>query len=240
MKPFITATVIASLAWTAAFADAKDDVKAAAKTLSDAASYTWVTTTEIEGAQFTPPTITGKAEKGGFAVVESERDGTTTTAVLKGDKGVLKTDTGWQTAEEVRAAAQTAGGGGGGGARGGRGGMLLRTKLPADDLAKLADKTKELKEANGVIAGDLTDEGAKEVAARGGRGGQAPEPKNAKGSLKVWLKEGKLAKVQVKVSATVSMQGEERDITRTTTYEFKNVGSTTVTVSDDAKKKLGT
>lgn len=238
MNRLLTTAVIASLAWTAALADAKDDVKAAAKSLSDAANYTWVANTEIEGAQFTPPTITGKAEKGGFVVVESERDGTTTTAVLKGEKGVLKTDAGWQTAEEVRAAAQNAGGGGG--ARGGRGGMLLRTKLPADDLVKLADKTKELKEANGVIAGDLTDEGAKEAAARGGRGGQAPEPKNAKGSLKVWLKEGKLAKVQVKVSATVSMQGEERDVTRTTTYEFKNVGSTTVTVSDDAKKKLGT
>lgn len=238
MKRFLTTTMALSLAWTAVLADAKDDVKAAAKSLSEAPNYTWVATTEIEGVQFTPPTITGKAEKGGFAVIESERDGTTTTAVLKGDKGVLKTDDGWQTAEEVRAAAQNGGGGGGG--RGGRGGMLLRTKLPADDLAKLAEKTKELKEANGVIAGDLTDEGAKEAAARGGRGGQAPEPKNAKGSLKVWLKEGKLAKVQVKVSATVTMQNEERDITRTTTYEFKNVGSTTVTVSDDAKKKLGT
>lgn len=237
MKRFLTTTVALSLAWTAVLADAKDDVKAAAKSLSEAANYTWVATTEIEGVQFTLPTITGKSEKGGFAVVESERDGNTTTAVLKGDKGVLKTDDGWQTAEEVRAAAQNGGGGGGG--RGGRGGMLLRTKLPAEDLAKLAEKTKELKEANGVIAGDLTDEGAKEAAARGGRGGQAPEPKNAKGSLKVWLKEGKLAKVQIKVSATVFMQNEERDITRTTTYEFKNVGSTTVTVSDDAKKKLG-
>ena len=237
MKRFLTTTMALSLAWTAVLADARDDVKSAAKTLSEAANYTWVATTEIEGVQFTPPTITGTAETGGFAVIESERDGTTTTAVLKGDKGVLKTDDGWQTAEEVRAAAQNGGGGGGG--RGGRGGMLLRTKLPAEDLAKLADKTKELKEADGVISGDLTDEGAKEAAARGGRGGQAPEPKNAKGSLKVWLKEGKLAKVQVKVSATVTMQNEERDITRTTTYEFKNVGSTTVTVSDEAKKKLG-
>lgn len=237
MKRFLTTTVLATLAWTAVFADSKDDVKAAAKALSEAANYTWVSTTEIEGAQFTPPTITGKVEKGGFALVESERDGNTTTAVLKGEKGVLKGEDGWQTAEEVRAAAQ---GGGGGGGRG-RGGMLLRTRLPADELAKIADKTKELKEANGVISGDLTDEGAKEVAGRNGRpGGQAPEPKNAKGSLKVWLKEGKLAKVQVKVSATVSMQGEERDITRTTTYEIKNVGSTTVSVPDEAKKKLGT
>ena len=177
-------------------------------------------------------------EKGGFAVITSDRDGTVTTAVLKGEKGVLKTDDGWQTAEEVRAAAQ--GGGGGGGGRG-RGGMLLRTRPPADDLIKLVDKTKELKEVDGAIAGDLTDEGAKEAAARGGRpGGQAPEPKNAKGSIKVWLKDAKLAKVQVKISATMSIQGEERDVTRTTTYEVKNVGSTEVVVPEEAKKKLGT
>jgi hypothetical protein len=236
MKRLLTTTILATLTWSAAFADARDEVKAAAKNLSEAASYTWTAKTEIEGGQFTPPTITGKVEKGGFALIESEREGNTTTAVRKGDKGVVKTDDGWQTAEELQAAAQ----GGGGGGRG-RGGMLLRNRLPADDLAKIAEKTKELKESEGVISGDLTDEGAKEVASRGGRpGGQAPEPKNAKGSLKVWLKEGKLNKVQVKVSALVTIQGEERDVTRTTTYVFKNIGSTTVTVPEEAKKKLGT
>ena len=234
MNRLLATSLLSALACTWAIADTRDDVKAAAKTLSDAPNYTWTAKTEIEGGNFTPPVVTGKTEKAGFAVISSERDGTVTTAVLKGDKGVIKTDDGWKTAEEFRAAAQAAGGNGGM-----RGGQLLRTRLPADDLIKLADKTKELKEANGAIAGDLTDEGAKEAAARGGRPGGA-EPKNAKGSLKVWLTDGKLVKVQVKISATMTLQGEERDVTRTTTYEVKNVGSTEVTVPDEAKKKLGT
>ena len=237
MKRLLTATFLSSFALTLCLADAKEDVKAAAKKLSDAPNYSWTAVTEIEGGQFTPAPISGKAEKGGFAVLTQERDGNTTTAVLKGDKGVLKTEDGWQTAEELRAAA-SGGGGGGGRMRG----QLLRSRIPGDEAGKLADKVKELKAADGVISGDLTEEGAKELAAfgRGGRpGGQAPEPKNAKGSVKYWLKEGQISKVQVKISSAVNIQGEDRDMTRTTTYELKAVGTTKVEVPEEAKKKIG-
>lgn len=232
-------------AWFAAgvlcLAAPKDDVKAAAQKLADAPSYTWVSTSEIDGGNWTPPTVTGKALKGGFALIASEREGNVTTAVLKGEKGVLKTDEGWKTAEDLRAA----GGGGGGGGRGLRGAMLLRTRLPADDVLRMVDKTKELKEADGAISGDLTEEGAKELATLGrgrgggGGGGQAPEAKNAKGSVKFWVKDGQLSKVQVKVSGTMSFNGEDRDIGRTTTYEIKDVGTTKVEVPEEAKKALG-
>ncbi len=235
MKRILTATFLSSFALTLCLADAKDDVKAAAKKLSDAPNYSWTAVTEIEGRQSTPAPISGKAEKGGFAVLTQERDGNTTTAVLKGDKGVLKTEDGWQTAEELRAAAS---GGGGGWMRG----QLLRSRIPGDEAGKLADKVKELKSLDGVVSGDLTEEGAKELAAfgRGGRpGGQAPEPKNAKASVKYWLKEGQISKVQVKISSTVNIQGEDRDMTRTTTYELKAVGTTKVEVPEEAKKKIG-
>lgn len=237
MKRILTATFLSSFALTLCLADAKEDVKAAAKKLSDAPNYSWTAVTEIEGGQSTPAPINGKAEKGGFAVLTQERDGNTTTAVLKGDKGVLKTEDGWQTAEELRAAA-SGGGGGGGRMRG----QLLRSRIPGDEAGKLADKVKELKASDGVVSGDLTEEGAKELAAfgRGGRpGGQAPEPKNAKASVKYWLKEGQISKVQVKISSTVNIQGEDRNMTRTTTYELKAVGTTKVEVPEEAKKKIG-
>jgi hypothetical protein len=234
MKRTVLTSLVSALALTFCLADAKDDVKAAAQKLADAANYSWTATTEIAGGQFTPVPVMGKAEKGGYAVITSERDGTTTTAVLKGAKGVLKTDDGWQTAEEIQAAA--AGGGGGGRGRG----MLLRSRIPGEELGKLVDKVKELKPADGAIGGDLTDDGAKELASFGRRpGGQAPEPKNAKGSAKFWLKDGQLAKVQVKVSSTFNRNGEDVDMTRTTTYELKDVGTTKVEVPEDAKKKLG-
>jgi hypothetical protein len=175
-------------------------------------------------------------------VITSERDGTTTTAVLQGTNGVASTDEGWKTAEELRSAA---GGGGGGGNRGGmRAAALLRNPLPAASLTKLVEKSKDLKAGEaGVIAGELSDEGAKEFAlmGRGGRpGGQTPpEPKNAKGSVQFWLKEGQVQKIRLKVSATMTVNGEDRDMVRTTTWEIRDVGTTTVEVPAEAKKHLG-
>lgn len=237
MKSYLVSIALIA-AGTIALADAKDDVKAAAKKVADGGNYTWVATTEIEGANWTPAKITGKAIPGGVAVITSERDGEVTTAVVKGEKGVLKTDDGWKTAEDLR----NAGGGGGGGGRGGnRGAMLLRTRMPASEAIRIADKTKELKAADGMVSGDLTEEGAKELATlgRGRPGGQAPEAKNAKGSIRYWVKEGQLAKMQLKVSATVSVNGEDRDMARTVTYEIRDVGTTQATAPAEAKKALG-
>lgn len=236
MKLILTSTLITALSLATCLADPKADVKAAAGKLADAPNYTWVTTTEMPGSQYTPGKITGKAEKGGYAVVSQERDGNTTMAVMKGDKGVVKTDDGWKTAEELRAAAQGGGGGGGGM----RGAMLLRSRPLADEAGKMVDRVKELKEADGALSGDLTEEGAKELVAFGRRpGGQGPEAKNAKGSVKFWLKDGQLSKVQVKVSGTMSRNGEDREVNRTSTYEIKDIGTTKVEVPEDAKKKLG-
>ena len=53
-----------------------------------------------------------------------------------------------------------------------------------------------------------------------------------------WIADGKLAKYQTHVSGTVSFNGNDRDIDRTTTVEISDVGSTKIDVPDDAKKKL--
>ncbi|KAB2661374.1 MAG: hypothetical protein DVB31_12440, partial [Verrucomicrobia bacterium] len=135
MKRTVALLLLATSAFLPCLADAKEDVKAAAKKLADAPCYTWTSTQEIQGAQTTPPVVTGKWIKDGYTVVTSERDGNTTTAVLKGSKGVLKTDEGWKTAEALRAAAT-------GGGRGPRGAQLLRTRLPAEDAVRVADRTK--------------------------------------------------------------------------------------------------
>jgi hypothetical protein len=81
--------------------------------------------------------------------------------------------------------------------------------------------------------------GAKELLTFcGRRGGNAPEPKNAKGSVKFWVKDGLLAKYELKLQGTMNFNGEDRDIDRTTTVEFKDVGTTKVDVPEAAKKKL--
>ena len=243
MKRIITTTLVTAFSLATCLAGPKEDVKAAAGKINDAANYTWTASTVMEGAQFTPGPLTGKAEKSGYAVITQEaQDGNKTVAVRKGEAGVVKTDEGWKTAEELRAAAPQ-GGGGGGGARGGmRGALLLRSPLAGAEAARLVDKTKDLTAADGAVGGDLTEDAAKELMTlgRGRPGGQAPEVKNAKGSVKYWVKDGVLSKMQVKVSGTVAgRDGTERDTARTTTYEFKDLGSTKVEVPEEAKKQLG-
>lgn len=241
LAPLLAATLVMGTA--AALADAADDVRSAARKLAEAANYSWTATTEIEGGQWTPAPVKGKAVKGGAAVLTSERDGTTTTAVLQGTQGVVGTDDGWKTAEELRSAA--GGGGGGGGNRGAmRAGALLRNPLPAASLTKMAEKAKDLKAADGgTVSGELPEETAKEFAlmGRGGRpGGQAPaEPRSAKASVQFWLKDGQVLKARLKVSATLTVNGEDRDMVRTTTWEFRDVGTTSVDVPAEAKKRLG-
>jgi hypothetical protein len=141
----------------------------------------------------------------------------------------------WQTTEEMAANAPQGGGG-----RGRGGAMGLRNfKAPATRAQDLVGHVKELKSEDGVLAGDLTEEGAKSLLAFGGRGGgNGPEVSGAKGSVKFWIKDGVLSKYETKVQGKMNFNGNERDINRTTTTEIKDIGSTTITVPAEAKKKL--
>jgi hypothetical protein len=56
--------------------------------------------------------------------------------------------------------------------------------------------------------------------------------------VKFWIKDGVLSKYEFKVTGKVSFNGNDRDVDRTTTVEIKDVGTTKVEVSDEAKKKL--
>jgi len=121
--------------------------------------------------------------------------------------------------------------------------MRLRNfRTPAIEAEDMAGKVKELKKDGDAFAGELTEEGAKDLLRFRGRraGSDGPPPaKNAKGSVKFWLKDGQLAKYEYKVSGTVTFNGEDRDVERTTTVEIKDVGTTKIEVPAEAKKKLG-
>ena len=60
----------------------------------------------------------------------------------------------------------------------------------------------------------------------------------AKGSAKFWVKDGALSKLQYHVEGKRTINNEEQDINRTTTVEFKDVGSTKVEVPAEAKAKM--
>jgi hypothetical protein len=244
MKRNILFGIVAMLAGSLLAADSspKDDLKAAAKKLGD--NYSWKSTVANNAGGG------GGGRRGGFGGGPSEgktASGTTWTSrtmgdnsietVLQGKNGAVKTpDNGWQSLKEL---SQDDGSGGFN-----PGTFIARAmqnfKAPAAEAADLADKTAELKKDGDVYSGDLTEAGAKTLLTFGPPrgGGDGPEISGAKGSVKFWVKDGTLTKYEVKVQGTISFNGNDRDINRTTTIEFKDVGSTKVEVPDDAKKKL--
>ncbi len=119
--------------------------------------------------------------------------------------------------------------------------MRLRNlKAPAVEAADIVGKTKDITKTGDAYTGDLTEEGAKSLLTmgRGRRGGAAPTVSDAKGSVKFWIKDGVLTKYEYKVSGTVTFNGNDRDVDRTTTVEIKDVGTTTITLPEEAKTKL--
>ncbi len=224
-----------------------DDVTAAAKKLADAANYSWTATTTNAnpaagapaaggrgGGGFNAGPVDGKTEKGGYTLITRTIAGNAMQTVLKGDKRVQQGQDGtFMTPEELAAA-------------GGRG-VGAAPVLPAVEIVTLAGEVKELKAADGVIAGDIPADAAGPLllAGRGGRGGGAAPatpptpPQNASGSLSIWLKDGALVKYAVHLKGTVTgRNGMPTEVDRTVTTEIKDIGTTKLDVAAAAKDKL--
>ena len=221
----------------AADASPKDNVTTAATALGGEKNYSWHTTVEVgNNSRFKPGPTEGKTEKDGYTTLSMSFNDNTSEAVIKGTNAAIKADNGWESA-----AAATANGGGGGFnpamfiAR-----MAQNYKTPAAEAASLAGQAQDLKAGTNGISGDLTEAGAKALLSfrRGGNGGGAPTVTNPKGSVTFWIADGKLTKYAYHVTGTVSFNGNDREVDRTTTTEIKDVNSTKIEVSDDAKKKL--
>jgi len=201
----------------------KDDVLAAAKKLGEKPSYAWKTTTVVpESAQFKPGPSEGKTSKDGITFLSVSFGDNTTQIYLKGDKAVADPDGDWQTLADLENSE-------------GPGrflGFLIRNfQAPVAQAQELAGAAKELKKEGEVFASDLTEEGAKKQF----RWGNVTNPK---GSVKFWVKEGQLAKLQFKLTGKVDFNGNEIDVDRDTTVEVKDVGTTKVEVPEAAMKKL--
>jgi hypothetical protein len=212
--------------------DAKQTVTTAAKKLADTDNYSWKQTTEnAGGGGFGGGTSEGKTQKGGYTWLSMSMRDNTIEAVKKGDKGAIKGENGWRSLSEASS-----------GDRGPATFMARRIqnfKAPAGQAEQLAGEVKDLKQDGDTYSGDLTEEGAKSLLMFGGRGGgNGPEISGAKASVKFWVKDGMLTKYETHVKGTVSFNGNDRDVDRTTTVEIKDVGSTKLTVPEGAEKKM--
>jgi hypothetical protein len=212
---------------------AKEDVTNAAKKLGEQPNYSWKTTVVVpEGSRFRPGPTEGKTEKDGFTSVKWAFGDNTTEGVLKGDKGaVTNQDGAWESLADVEKEE---------GMGRFRAMMVRNLKTPAVQAAELATGAKTLKKDGQVISGELTEQTAKSFLTFGRRGGgDGPAVSNAKGTVKFWLDNaGALSKYEYQVKGSWSFNGNEQEIDRTTTVEIKDVGSTKVSVPEEAKKKL--
>lgn len=213
-------------------ADPKDDVTNAAKKLGDSANYTWHTTVVVpEDAQFKPGPTDGKTEKGGLTYVKLSFGDNTTEFVTKGGSAVITDPDGkWQSLTNLENNSE------------GPGRFMVRMvrnfKAPDAQAVQLAAAAKELKKDGDVYSSDLTEDGAKAMMTFGGRRGGGPTITNPSGSAKFWIKDGVLTKYEFKVKGTMSFNDNDINVDRDTTVEIKDVGSTKVTVPDEAKKQL--
>lgn len=244
MKSLVLVTALLTTGVCLLAADGpKDDLKAAAKKLADSANYSWKSSSQNAnagggggggGGQFRPGPTEGKTEKDGVTHLSVTRGDNTIVAVIKGAKGAIKTDDGWVSAEEAANSedrqnpARMVGR------------LVQNYKTPAVEAAELADKATELKKDGDAIVGNLSEDAAKALMSRGGRGGGGGGPTytGAKGSVKFWVKDGVLSKYETRVQGSVSFNGNDREVDRTTTVEIKDIGTTKIEVPDEAKKKL--
>jgi hypothetical protein len=213
----------------------KDQVLAAATALGNEANYSWHTTVSTGGGGFRRGPSDGKTEKGGYTTLSMTFNDNTIQLIKHGTNAAVKTeDGGWQSATE---AAQGDGNGFNPAMMMARLAPVYRT--PAADVTDLVSQTANLTAGTNGITGDLTEEGAKGLLTfRRATNGNGPTASNAKGSVTFWVTDGKLTKLQTHVTGTVSFNGNDRDVDRTSTTEIKDVGTTKIEVPDDAKKKL--
>jgi hypothetical protein len=230
---FSAAVALVNLSLAAADSTPKADLDAGLKKFAGATNYSWHQTMVVpEDSPFKPGPTEGKWEKDGYTWFTVSFGDNESKVVLKGDKGAATGMEGeWQSLTEMENAE--------GPARF-MAGMLRNFKAPAVQAVELAGVTKEIKKDGDVYSGELTEEGAKNFLRFRGRrnGGEGPAVKDPKGSVKFWLKDGVLTKYEFNVKGTMNFNGNEFNQDRTTTVELKDVGTTKVTVPEEAKKKL--
>jgi hypothetical protein len=227
IKIVLSILTLAAAPLLAADSSPKDEITAAAKKVAQKEVYAWRTTNDFNGFVTSGE---GKADKEGFVWMGITFGDSTTEVFLKSGKGAVKQpDQDWQSLAElendpgpIRFLVR----------------RLQTFKAPADQAQDLVSKTKELKKDGDAYSGELTEAGAKELLTFGRRGSDSPGPKNSKGSVKLWVKDGQLSKYELKLSGTVSFGGDEQDLEGVATVEIKDAGKAKLEVPEAAKKKL--
>jgi len=228
MKNLSSIISLLALALSAAHADPKTEVADSIKKLGEQSGYSWSYTPKTEGSESArrQGPIEGKTEKSGATYLKGSLGEISYEAASKGDKTVVNYNGNWLSTAEIgedNRAIQ----------------RLKALKKPVEEAESLVAKAVEIKkDSDGAYSGDLAADAAKELFSLLGR--RAAEAPVAKGSARFWVKDGQLTKYEFNVRGKITVGEDKRevDIIRTTTVEIKDIGSTMITLPDDARKKL--
>ncbi len=238
-RAMFTTLAVLALSTLSAYGDAKDDLAAAINKTADSPNYSWSTT--VEGG-FGAGTTTGKTEKDGYTQVALSMRNTSYDVVIKGKSAAIKTDSGWKSAEELTAAPADPNAGPDPARF-----VAMQVATYKAPLAMAQDavpaKVADIKAETDGFSGSLTDAAAKELLTfrrrpNAAADAPAPEIKNGKATFRVWTKDGLVTKIQNHVTGTVTFNGNDRDVDRTTTTDITDLGTTKIEVPDEAKAKL--
>lgn len=230
LRHLIVGCVTAFALSAAAHAAPADDLQAAAKKLA-AAGYTWQNVSEhTSGDTKFSVTRRGKIDKDGVALFTHTLAGNDTQVVVgKNGRGAVKTEEGWKSVAELTGNPQQPG----------RGrvlsSMVSDFQSPAMQAAEMGAQTTALNSTADGVGGDLTEEAAKEQIAFWKPG----TVKSARGQIAFTIKDGLLVRVKYTIQGTITRNGDDRDVERTTTIELTNIGSTKVEVPAEARAKAG-
>jgi hypothetical protein len=244
LKRYLMSVIsVLALSAVSVHADPKGDIQAAVQKLADTGNYSWTTTT-VGGFNRGP--VDGKTQKDGLTEISGSMRDNKYQMLIKGDKVLINMDgSGWKTPEEAAANDDQ-----GGPSPSRFMAMFARVfRTPVEQAQDNLNTLQNIQKTDDGYTADLTPDAAKQLLSFRRRPTTSPDNNDntpqidvsdAKGSVKLSIQDGSVTKIEFHVTGSISFNGgDPRDVDRTTTTEFKNVGSTTVDVPDDAKAKLG-
>ena len=116
---------------------------------------------------------------------------------------------------------------------------MLRSRMVG--LGVIVAGVADLKVEDGALTGALSETAAKLLLVHAGQ--KDITPLRASGTVRLWVRDGMLAKYETRLQGVLSVEGgagrREVTVNQTATTTVTEVGTTKVEVPAEAKKKLG-
>ena len=231
----LTLSMIVCLGGTALAADpppASDPpqvVKDAIQKLADSANFTWRAITR-ETSQSVTVIQDGQTQQDGSTLIRLNSGGSNIQIALKGGSSVLNVGGAWMTADEATDQRQAAR-------------FMSTVTSPALVAGRIASRLDNLRADGSEFVAQLSGGEVNNVISplysldairiRG------VSETGAKATIKFWITAGVLTKYQVHATGTMTRGGDATPVDLTVTVDFRDIGTTKVSLPEQARKKLG-